>query len=116
MKTRSGSVFNIFVLFALLTSLLGSAVDVKPAYATGTTFTVNGATDAVDANLGDTVCETAPSNGICTLRAAIQESNALAGADTINLPPGIYTLTIPGVGEDVSAAGDLHITDDLTIN
>jgi len=75
---------------------------------------VNSNTDAVDVNPGDGVCAT--SIGECTLRAAIQEANATAGADTIDLPPGTYTLTIPGTGEDLAATGDLDITDDLTIH
>jgi hypothetical protein len=49
------------------------------------------------------------------LRAAIQETNRLAGADTIILPAGTYILTIPGTGEDRAATGDLDISDDLTI-
>ena len=46
------------------------------------TFTVNSTNDAVDNNLGDGICETA-TLGECTLRAAIQEANALAGDDTL---------------------------------
>ncbi len=46
----------------------------------------------------------------CTLRAAIQNANASPGADVINLAAGTYTLTIPGVGENAAAAGDLDIT------
>ncbi|MCI0400380.1 MAG: hypothetical protein L0Z68_03635 [Gammaproteobacteria bacterium] len=81
------------------------------------TFTVNSTADAIDANAGDGVCETAPSNGECTLRAAAQESNALAGTDTINLPAGTYPLSIAGRGEDQTATGDLDIhSSDLTIN
>jgi CSLREA domain-containing protein len=79
------------------------------------TLTVNSTTDAVAANPAGGVCETAPGNGICTLRAAIQVANALPGPDTIILPAGTYTLTIPGQGEDAAAAGDLDITDDITI-
>src|SRR5579862_2370328 len=79
------------------------------------TFTVTDTADVIDAHPGDGICETATGNGICTLRAAIQESNALAGSDTVNLPAGTYTLTIPGTDEDMSASGDLDITDDLTI-
>ena len=37
------------------------------------TFTVNNTADAVDANPGDGVCETALGNVSCTLRAAVQE-------------------------------------------
>ena len=47
------------------------------------THTVNNTGDGSDANPGDGVCETAASNGICTLRAAIQEANARTGADKI---------------------------------
>ena len=52
----------------------------------------------------------------CSLREAIGAANTLAGADIINLPAGIYTLSIAGVGEDANATGDLDITGDLTIN
>jgi hypothetical protein len=37
------------------------------------------------------------------------------GADTINIPSGIYVLTIAGTGEDGSNTGDLDISDHLTI-
>ncbi len=52
----------------------------------------------------------------CSLREAIIAANANAGADTITLPAGTYTLTIPGTGEDAGATGDLDIVGDLTIN
>ncbi len=49
--------------------------------------------------------------GQCTLRSAIQAANASVGvADTIILPAGTYTLTIPGAGENAAATGDLNIT------
>jgi CSLREA domain-containing protein len=76
-------------------------------------FTVNSTADVVDAKPGDGICATA--TGKCTLRAAIQEANALVGPDTIILPAGTYTLTIPGPAEDAAATGDLDITDSLTI-
>jgi CSLREA domain-containing protein len=79
------------------------------------TFTVNSTLDVVDSAPGDGVCETAPGNGVCTLRAAIQEANALAGADVITLPAGTYRLTIPGQGENSAASGDLDITDNVAI-
>ena len=47
------------------------------------THTVNNIGDGSDANPGDGVCETAAGNGICTLRAAIEEANARTGADKI---------------------------------
>src|SRR5438552_3603845 len=76
-------------------------------------FAVDSTADAVDARPGDGACATLA--GQCTLRAAIQETNARPGADSISVPPGTYVLAIPGAGEDASATGDLDITDDLTI-
>jgi hypothetical protein len=51
----------------------------------------------------------------CSLRGAILAANAAAGADTVQVPAGTYTLTIPGVGEDGGAFGDLDITGDLVL-
>src|SRR5215470_2926026 len=76
-------------------------------------FNVNSTQDAVDVDPGDGICATA--TGKCTLRAAIQEANALPGPDEIFVPGAVYTLTIPGAAEDCGATGDLDITDDLTI-
>jgi uncharacterized repeat protein (TIGR01451 family)/CSLREA domain-containing protein len=77
-------------------------------------FSVNSNLDVVDDVPGDGSCTTA--GGACTLRAAIQEANALGGADTINVPPGTYTLTISGTGEDAAATGDLDIIGALTLS
>ena len=77
------------------------------------TFTINSLDDSVDANHGDGVC--ADNSGNCTIRAAIQECNKLAGPDIINLPANTYNLNIEGKDEDNSATGDLDIIDDLTI-
>jgi len=76
-------------------------------------FTVNSTADAVDAIPGDGDCATATNE--CTLRAAIQETNALTSTDSINLPIGIYTLSISGSNDDLAASGDLDITDDLIL-
>jgi CSLREA domain-containing protein len=76
-------------------------------------FVVDTTTDAVDANPGDGTCDTG--SGACALRAAIQEANALAGADDITLPAGVYDLTIAGPAEDLGASGDLDVHDTLTI-
>src|SRR5262245_3243074 len=94
-------------------TLVGQAAS---AHAAGKTFSVNSTVAAPDANPGDGKCETASGNNICTLRAAIMETNALAGADTINLQAGTtYVLTRAGI-DDTALNGDLDITDDLTIN
>jgi len=77
-------------------------------------ITVNATIDGVDANPGDTVCQTVNA-GECTLRAAIMEANALAGPDDVVVPAGTYVLTIAGQGEDAAVTGDLDITGDLSI-
>jgi CSLREA domain-containing protein len=48
-------------------------------------FSVDSTIDAVDAVPGDGIC--ASEAGKCTLRAAIQEANALVGPDTIDTTP-----------------------------
>jgi len=54
-------------------------------------------------------------DGDCSLRDAIIAANAAAGGDTISLPAGTYTLSITSTPEDLAAAGDLDITDNLVI-
>jgi len=46
---------------------------------------------------------------LCSLRDAILISNSNGQDDTIHVPAGHYTLTIPGVGEDAGLTGDLDI-------
>ena len=106
-----GQIFtNWFPLFLLIALVLG----LEPrSLVQAATFTVNSTADAVDDLPGDGVCATA--NGIWTLRAAIQETNALPGADTVELPAGRYELSVAGGREDACATGDLDVTDDLSI-
>lgn len=59
----------------------------------------------------DGVC----SAGDCSLREAVLNANACGGTQTINLPAGVYTLTIDGDNEDLGETGDLDVTDDLII-
>ncbi|MBL7684806.1 MAG: CSLREA domain-containing protein, partial [Deltaproteobacteria bacterium] len=50
------------------------------------TFNVDRITDEPDDNPGDGICDvTGGAPADCSLRAAIQETNALGGADTINI-------------------------------
>jgi CSLREA domain-containing protein len=59
------------------------------------TFTVNTTSDDADAAPGDGVCQTAAS--VCSLRAAIEESNRHTGADGIafNIPgSGVHTINL----------------------
>src|SRR5262245_8407677 len=86
--------------------------------------------DGVDDTPGDGICDTdsdrtnnVPATdtdleiGRCTLRAAIQEANALPGPDKIVLRTGDlrYVLTLAGPGEDAAATGDLDITSEIEI-
>jgi CSLREA domain-containing protein len=66
-----------------------------PQFASPATFVVNDTADANDGKPGDGLCETSAGNGLCTLRAAIEESNAVSGSsyDQIDIPPGTYRLT-----------------------
>ncbi len=65
-----------------------------PASHAATTFTVNSLLDTPDVAPGNGTC--ADANGVCTLRAAIQEANSLSGDDTINLSTtGTINLTGP---------------------
>ena len=72
-------------------------------------FTVNSMADTVDANPGDGLALDVSGN--TSLRAAVMESNALAGDDTIQLGAGTFPLTLVGDGEDAAATGDLDVTD-----
>ena len=49
---------------------------------------VNNTGDGIDFNAGDGACETGAGNNVCTLRTAIEETNASASLDTIefNIP------------------------------
>ena len=76
-------------------------------------FSVTTQADSADAVPGDGFC--ADADGACSLRAAVQEANALAGADRIALPAGHYLLSLAGVREDAGASGDLDVHDALTI-
>jgi hypothetical protein len=62
------------------------------------TLTVDTPQDSNDINIGDGQCvSSATSVGKCTLRAAIQEANARAGADTIRFAipgSGVQTITL----------------------
>src|SRR5215211_81227 len=101
--------FSIIIILTILLAQFG----LRPA-AAAENFVVNSMADLADANPGDGLCKTGIT-GDCTLRAAIQEANELAGADTVSIPAGTYALTIEGAGEDAAASGDLDITEALTI-
>jgi len=72
-------------------------------------FNVNTFEDLIDANPGDGICEATLSMGDCSLRAAINETNALPSDDSIIVPSGTFVLTITG-DDDFGLAGDLDST------
>lgn len=92
---------------------LAAAAVVIPQPVNAAVFAVNSAADVRDAIPGDGICLTVA--GTCTLRAAIEESNALPGPDVINVPAGNYLITL-GNGDDNAARGDFDVRDTLTIN
>ncbi|NER47564.1 MAG: PEP-CTERM sorting domain-containing protein [Symploca sp. SIO1A3] len=72
------------------------------------TFRVlNNTVDAPDKNPGDGICEAIFFG--CTLRAAVQESNAFSGRDVIEVIPGIFELMNSGLAitesVDITGAG-----------
>lgn len=101
--------FSVFIILAVLLGQLGTI-----PVAAAANFIVNSTADMLDANPGDGFCET-DVTGDCTLRAAIQETNALEGADTITLPAGTYRIAQVGAGEDEAVTGDLDIADSVEI-
>ena len=77
-----------------------------------TELSVTTTADEVDTRPGNGTCATA--SNTCSLRAAVQEANRLPGSQTINVPAGIYDLSIPPGGEssfDPAAGGDLDLLD-----
>lgn len=77
------------------------------------TFTVNAFVDSQDAARGNGIAM--DSSGRTTLRAAIQEANALPTPDTIILPAGTIRLMRAGASEDLALTGDLDILDSVNI-
>lgn len=89
----------VFTWLATISLVASAAVDAA-------TFTV---TKLGDSN--DGLC-----NADCSLREAIRAANAQVGTDTIVLPAGTLTLSIPGRGENLAAIGDLDITSNVEIS
>src|SRR6056297_754202 len=105
---RTNSTFRLSALPALLLVLASTT-------AHAATFTVNSLFDdtfSSDSNPGDGIClDSFPSSTTCTLRAAIEEANALSGPDSIEF-------SVAGeIAPDSGLLGPLPlITDDLVIN
>ncbi len=77
-------------------------------------FTVNSNVDLPDDNPGNGVCHA--SNGFCTLRAAVMESNHLGGSNSITLSANTtYTLTVGPFDDEFNAGGGVEESGDLDI-
>ncbi len=115
-------------LASLASLLLGVSLPAAAA-----TFTVNSTSDSPDADVADGVC--ADAQGLCTLRAAIMQANALGGDNVIDLsqindPSNPIVLTLAGADETATGnaadgfqvvathdagKGDLNITSSMEI-
>lgn len=97
------------IAFCWLLSLAPSAL--------AATFVVNSSSDTGDNNIGNGICRTSNgAGGVCTLRAAIQEANGLAGTHTINFSipntdagysgaRNIVVISVPGALPAITSAG-----------
>ncbi len=94
----------ILLVLAICPTALFLFSDIVYAKPMPVIFDVNDTSDLVDNNLADGICYTI--GGTCTLRAAIMQANVLGGMNTINVPGGVYTLTL----------GELVIQSDVVIN
>ena len=94
--------------YRVLACLAAFAVAIvsAPIAAHAASFIVNSTADGSDFDAGDGVCEVTDGMGDCTLRAAIEETNQLAGADTLTFSVS-GTITLGSALE--------YIVDDLTI-
>ena len=114
-STKTG-VFSLRLLLLIATFLIAGAFG---SSIQASTITVTGFDD------------TLVTNNVCSIREAIINANndaptwpdcvAGSGTDTINLPAGTITFTIPNIGpqftaENLSLTGDLDIISTLTIN
>jgi predicted outer membrane repeat protein len=81
------------------------------------TFLVNDTTDAPLANPSGTTCVSTHA-GSCTLRAAVQAADNLGGSVSINVPAGLYGITITSTGADDPSTGDFDVWSGtyLTVN
>jgi hypothetical protein len=103
--TLTATVATTETVTATATDPNGNTSEFGPNVSVTIPLVVNNTGNAGDNNIGDGVCLTA--GGVCTLRAAIQEANALAGANTINFSiagAGPHTITPGSTLPDITGA------------
>ncbi len=105
------ALFTILSFFTSGCSLVDDILRALENYCGRTDLTVT----TTDDIFGNSLCTAAS----CSLRQAIQASNACPGVQTIHIPatPASYdyALTLTGAGEDNNRTGDLDITDSVNI-
>ncbi len=89
-KTSHRHLFFTFAAVVIIATFVG-VININSASA-ATTLTVDSVLDTQDNNAGDGSCNDGLGN--CTLRAALEESNALAGTDTIAFGIGPFNGTV----------------------
>lgn len=96
------SLLAVFGLLGLIALPAGALNFMQPAAYAAAGFTVNSTGDGADSNTADGICNDGAGN--CTLRAALEQANALPGADTINfrIGTGVQTIVLGAVLPDVS--------------
>lgn len=106
MQAYNNKIWHIIAVVLLGALILGAG---PVATASAATFTVDSTADDGDNNAGDGTCDDGAGN--CTLRAAIEEANALMGADTINFDlPAMSTITLANGEFDCIDEASLTIT------
>ena len=101
-----------------MTIAVWSALLIGAAAASAASFTVDSVGDGSDASAGDSLCATA--TGACTLRAALEETQALGGANaidfdlpdpsTIDLTSALPVIGPPATALDISGPGMQSLT------
>ena len=108
MDVKPRSLFGTLAVAVFVVAFPGSAAASNFGGCTDLAGTINVNVTADQFNTG--------AAGECSLREAIQGANdpLNVGARTINVPAGTYQLTIAGT-DDTNAAGDLDVTNTMTI-
>ena len=100
----------------LTKALLVSVALAAPQTGFASTFFVNSTGDQPDINPGNGICETVAGGGVCTLRAAIQETNALPNSPAATPDEIRFNVFGSGVMTIFVASSLPVITDNVIIN
>ncbi len=103
-RVSDGSLTDTQSLYVAVTDVGG------PLVVTTTNDVLDGNTSSVEALIANPGAD-----GKISLREAISAANNTAGHDSITLPAGWYTLSLPGANENANTGGDLDINGNLTL-